>query len=709
MFADNLGALVEYLIAVVDDGDEMNDWLTHMHPNLQKVVLAVVDFVRGTRDMIAAIGDFFRPITDLIAKYVSWKDILLVVAGVIAAIVVPAIASFVTAMAPVIAVVAGAIAIVATLRNAWESNFGDIQGKTKTVLDWIQNRFGPLFTAIQEFGGGALKEIVAWATGNETSFKNVGAIWEQTKILAGRLFTDLTSFVTTNLPIWAANLAKWGTAAWQWIVTAGPLALTEMGKFLSSLIGFIGARLPDFLAAMYKWATGLVQWIVDAIPKAFKALNDFVFGITTEGKTNGNNALLEMVGKWARTLIEWIVKDLIPKVGPEFLKFSTAMLTALGKIATELLAFGLKLGVSIILGVAQGLLDMAGIKVNLNGLRDTIFTTIDSFKQGVYDKTGQLVARIKDGINAFMADPRGAMTNGLNGIRDQFNALSNSFNNHFYAVGGVFMQRIRDGINAYAPQARDAINNGLTAIGNSFNARVDGSGSLKDRFYTGARDMTYRIRDGFNDFAGNPAAAIEAMGRRMADIFNTVMTNLKNHFGAVAGQLGQRIAEGLLNSNPGAAIDTIGRRLADTFNGVMAGFKNHVYSVAIGIGKSIADGLGQGLNNQLNALRNTINQFANNIPQWVKDALGIHSPSTVFAEIGNNIMAGLTQGIQEMAALPQLAMAGATAGMASTASTTTNNTRATTNNFAISVPTAGSGGLDDQSYSVVSTLQRLYG
>ncbi|MBP9800928.1 MAG: phage tail tape measure protein, partial [Sterolibacterium sp.] len=593
LFADNLGALVEYLFAVAEDGDTMNDWLTHMHPNLQAVVLATVGFVDATRGMVAAIGEFFSPITDLIAKYVSWKDVLIVVAGVIAAIVIPAVASFVAAMAPVLLVVAGAIAIVATLRNAWESDFGGIQEKTRIVLDWIQGRFGPLFTAIQEFGGGALREIVAWATGNQTSFTNVGAIWEQAKILARNLFGDLVSTVTTNLPIWRDNLLKWAGAAWQWIVTAGPVALAKMGEFLGGLIGFLGERLPDFLAATYEWATGLVQWIIDAIPKAFKALNDFVFGITTEGKTNSNNAFLDMVGKWARTLYEWITKDLIPKVGPEFVKFGAAILEALGKILTELMTFGLKMGVTLILGVAQGLLDMAGIKVNLNSMRDTIFTTIDGFKQGMYDKAGQLVGKIKDGINAFIADPRAALTNGLNGMRDQFNALSGSFKPHFYAVSGEFMQRIRDGINVYAPQARDAINNGLTALGAAFNSKVDGSGSLKDRFYTGARDMTLRIRDGFNAVANDPAGALGAIIKRVTDTFNAVANSLKNHFYAVARDMIWKIRDGLnaVANDPAAAVLAIITRVTDTFNSVTGNLKNHFWGVAGDLGRRISEGL----------------------------------------------------------------------------------------------------------------------
>ncbi|WP_433225827.1 phage tail protein [Microtetraspora malaysiensis] len=39
------------------------------------------------------------------------------------------------------------------------------------------------------------------------------------------------------------------------------------------------------------------------------------------------------------------------------------------------------------------------------------------------------------------------------------------------------------------------------------------------------------------------------------------------------------------------------------------------------------------------------NFFSAIMPQWVRDALGIRSPSRVFAEIGKNTMLGLADGM----------------------------------------------------------------
>lgn len=61
----------------------------------------------------------------------------------------------------------------------------------------------------------------------------------------------------------------------------------------------------------------------------------------------------------------------------------------------------------------------------------------------------------------------------------------------------------------------------------------------------------------------------------------------------------------------------------------------------VDMGKSIVDGIWEGLQTVWQAIKDFVSGFV----QGFKDALGIHSPSTVFAEIGDNLIAGLWQGI----------------------------------------------------------------
>lgn len=67
----------------------------------------------------------------------------------------------------------------------------------------------------------------------------------------------------------------------------------------------------------------------------------------------------------------------------------------------------------------------------------------------------------------------------------------------------------------------------------------------------------------------------------------------------------------------------------------------------IEIGSEILPGIWQGIKDGWNNFWGNIEEFIDGFVQGWKDALGIHSPSTVFAEIGTNIIAGLLNGITE--------------------------------------------------------------
>jgi phage-related protein len=77
-------------------------------------------------------------------------------------------------------------------------------------------------------------------------------------------------------------------------------------------------------------------------------------------------------------------------------------------------------------------------------------------------------------------------------------------------------------------------------------------------------------------------------------------------------------------------------------------------------------GLWNGLVSMWQWLRDSIyNFFSSIMPQWVKDALGIHSPSKLFAAIGEQLPPGLVLGIDHRLPMVEAAsqrMAAATVG-----------------------------------------------
>lgn len=76
--------------------------------------------------------------------------------------------------------------------------------------------------------------------------------------------------------------------------------------------------------------------------------------------------------------------------------------------------------------------------------------------------------------------------------------------------------------------------------------------------------------------------------------------------------------------------------------GIVGGAANKLKEV----GSAIIDGIKQGINNAWTAFKTWVTDKFSSIIDAAKSVFGIHSPSKVFAGIGGNIMAGMTQGIQ---------------------------------------------------------------
>jgi hypothetical protein len=140
-FIDVLGnsdsVLVALKWALIDAFGEDTPW-----------VETIFNVSNAIQEFLNQISGVTQPIIDLITQFVSWQDVLGAVGIVVAAMVIPALASFVAAAAPVIAIGAALVAGVSLLRNAWESNFGGIQEITQSVMsvvgDFIEERFGRL-------------------------------------------------------------------------------------------------------------------------------------------------------------------------------------------------------------------------------------------------------------------------------------------------------------------------------------------------------------------------------------------------------------------------------------------------------------------------------------------------------------------------------------------------------------------------------------
>lgn len=751
------------LFAVFEDGSSQVGSLLKALGLTEEVAYALGAAISR---LVRLVMDVLGPIVEWVGQVVSLNDLLTALGVIVGYIAVTALGGLIAAMWPVIAVVGAATAAVATMRNVWENDFLGIRTFVGNALDYLQERFGGLFQAITEFGGGALREIWAFVTGNETSFSNLGRIWDTAKQTASRLFSDIISYVTNQWPVWRDKLQQFGLAAWQWIQDAVPVATLWLGNLVGGLLTFLGDKLPEWLAMLYKWATGLISWIGEAAPKAIRGLTDFLLGVTSYGEGPGNQSLMDMVFKWIGTLLDWIKNELVPKAGPEIAKFGVALLGALGKIALELVSAALKLGVNIILSIAEGLLNLLGIDVNLQGIKTFIFGVLDGWREGILSKGAALMNWFKDGILQFIETPKQAITAVMDAVKGLFNQRSDDAGNTFYSKAAWVIGRVREGflsaqnlvrngidvvmdfmqagrdarLPPFAQSLYDGASNAARKLGDGLRSATDvvkgqiqqvytdvqnhgaayAAGAFAGRLYESARAAIGNFGKGLSESAPNLKGDMERLLNGAVGVFNTVMEGIKTHFGAGAKDVVQRIAGGLASVNLGAGMNTALQAIIDTFNNVMDGFYNHVWSVMGDIGRNLIGALVGAIREGSEALKQALDWLTAAMPQWMKDKLGIHSPSTVFEELGDDSMAGYEGGVVKRFERLKETMRGlmdelvapdvALPDLAQASGTSVNNNYARTNNFNLNMPfsTGHVGQPGEQVRAVFNQLSAIY-
>ena len=444
--SEQLIATGQWFSEFLRTGNLLNDSIFKLNPNLQQMIL----FISSIAAPIQAAVD---QIENLIIQNEYWKDILIAVGIVLTATVLPALVTLVSAMAPVIAVFAAIVVAVRLLREAFESNFGgirdfiqnvsnilittynNIRDGTWTLQEGIGLAFNGIVHQIQQFLPGWIEILQDWGK----------AVWEWiaevTPVAIEKLKEwgrALVGWVRGNLPGWIAQLKTWGAAIWQWLVEVTPIAIEKLKEWGGALLDWLIKNLPGWIAQLYTWAAALVSWITGIVPNAIAALTEFIQNLSTTGEEEGGKSFVDMVKEWGAALIS--------TVGPEFAKFVVELTKLIVNLGLELIRLGITLGVSLLLGLAEGLLDLAGIEVDLDEVKETIFDNLNKGIDTAKRVGTNLIEAVQDGLSGDDAGLGKVIDNIFGVFEDEWgDGLGNWINNAIPATLDE-LKKWRDGM-----------------------------------------------------------------------------------------------------------------------------------------------------------------------------------------------------------------------------------------------------------------------
>lgn len=239
-FAQWIGNAAGYIPTLLDGVVSLWQGLSNLWTGFQNLITAIQPFVAWLSQMIA-------PIIQTVSQFVGWQDVLAALGVAIASVVIPAIISFVAAMAPIVATVAAVIAASALLRNAWEGDWGGIQTKTLAVWEWLKGTFEALQTWFNEtFPDGLSGLLASWNENWQAMQAGLETIWG----VISATWTTISTWLTETLPTSVTSLRNSWATGWENVKNTTSTQWTNIRGSFDSMKSWLDSTLPTSMTGL---------------------------------------------------------------------------------------------------------------------------------------------------------------------------------------------------------------------------------------------------------------------------------------------------------------------------------------------------------------------------------------------------------------------------------------------------------------------------
>ena len=449
------------------------------------------------------------------------------------------------------------------------------------------------------------------ATANlNSAMAALGAIAEpiitKLKQLAAELLQEITPFVEfigkglTGALSGAESAAEDFTDGLLGMVTFAIEKLTEMlpnflefaVKMIANIATGIAQSLPTLVPSLVQLVTDIVQVLIDNIPLLIDAALQLVTG-PAEDFTDG---LLGMVTFAIEKLTEML---------PNFLEFAVKMIA---NIAT---------------GIAQSLPTLVPSLVQL--VTDIVQVLIDNIPL-LIDAALQLVTGLAEGI--------------INAIPVLVAALPQLITSLIDGLLSAIPQIIQAGI--------DLLTALITALPEIITTIVEAIPQIIEGIITALTENIPLIIQAGIDLL---VALIQALPQIITTIVQAIPQIISGIVNALIGNIDQIIMAGVqlfvaLIQNLPTIIVEIVKAVPQIVSGIVQAFAS-LGGEMINAGANLLHGLWEGISGAASWLWEKVSGWASSLVSGIKDFFGIHSPSTVFAEIGGNMADGVGVGFTD--------------------------------------------------------------
>ena len=445
------------------------------------------------------------------------------------------------------------------------------------------------------------------ATANlNSAMAALGAIAEpiitKLKQLAAELLQEITPFVEligkglTGALSGAESAAEDFTDGLLGMVTFAIEKLTEMlptflefaVKMIANIATGIAQSLPTLVPSLVQLVTDIVQVLIDNIPLLIDAALQLVTGLA-EGIINAIPVLVAALPQLITSLIDGLLSA-IPQIIQAGIDLLTALITALPEIITT---------------IVQVLID------NIPLLIDAALQLVTGLAEGIINAIPVLVAALPQLITSLIDGLLSAIPQIIQAGIDLLTALITALPEIITTIVQAIPQIIEGIITALMENIPLIIQAGIDLL----------------------------------------VALIQALPQIITTIVQAIPQIISGIVNALIGNIDQIIMAGVqlfvaLIQNLPTIIVEIVKAVPQIVSGIVQAFAS-LGGEMINAGANLLHGLWEGISGAASWLWEKVSGWASSLVSGIKDFFGIHSPSTVFAEIGGNMADGVGVGFTD--------------------------------------------------------------
>ena len=274
---------------------------------------------------------------------------------------------------------------------------------------------------------------------------------------------------------------------------------------------------------------------------------------------------------------------------------------------------------------------MESIQNAYQGFAKQNYTMLDNLKLG-YGGTKEEMQRLLDDANALNA----AQGNYTNYAIDSYSDIVDAIHTVQTEIGitGTTQLEASTTIQGSIASMKSAYDNFITGLGDENADMAELITNLLGSTVTVAENLLPVVEK----ILENIGIVVQEKGPEMIEKFVGYAVEKLPQVIELGMKMVVAIVSGLANNLP-----QIVRSVLDMMATIVKTFVSSLPDI-VNVGKQIVKGLWEGIKAMAGCIKNKVSDFVGGIVSSVKGALGIHSPSRVFAGIGENMALGLSDG-----------------------------------------------------------------